>query len=98
MANYYWDNIQNWVEYLLEERIDSISDDKEDLDTFIAHTLYSPRTLKEYVADLLEDIEQISNKELLTAILNTVDWNVVKINIDEYIVFNVHINNEVNTN
>jgi hypothetical protein len=93
MANYYWDNIQHWVEQMLEDQIDSISDDKEDLYTFITDVLYSPCTLKEYVADLLEDTKQITNKELLTAILNTVDWNQTKKNIDEYIESNVDINN-----
>jgi hypothetical protein len=91
MATYYWSNIQHWVEHLLEELIDSY--DTDELHDFMTHTLYSPRTINDYVCDLLEDLEQITNKELLSAILNTVDWNQVKHNMDEYIHDNELMNN-----
>jgi hypothetical protein len=91
MANYYWSNIQHWVEHLLEERIDSY--DTDELHDFMTHILYSPRTINDYVCDVMEDIEQITNKELLSAILNTVDWNQVKHYVDEYIHDNELLNN-----
>jgi polyhydroxyalkanoate synthesis regulator protein len=92
MANHYFDNIQHWVEKFLEEHIDSISNDKDELHEFIKHTLYSPHTLKEYVGNMFQECEQINNKQLLLAILNSVDWNQAKSFINEYIEFNIFIN------
>ena len=75
---YATDNIQRWFEVLVIERLDYM--DIEDVREFQKHELTSAKTLREWCREYAD----VSNDSLMTAIINTVDWDEVYQSVLEY--------------
>ncbi len=75
MSSYYWDSIQHWASRVIEEHIDIVLSDG--LEVFCENILYSPRSLREWFDEFLSESQGIHNPELLLAMVNSCDWNVL---------------------
>jgi hypothetical protein len=84
MPYYPTDNIEMYVQTLIEEHIDSI--ERDELIKFCNEIILEHRCrplLKEFASVLLEC--EINNENLITAILNSCDWNDMYNTIRNYI-------------
>ena len=87
MANYYWANVQSYVEHMLIEYVDNFEDD-DDRSDFVNQVMFAEtvrKQLRNLVEDMLENSESVKNNELMLAILNSCDWNEVFQSLSEYL-------------
>jgi len=85
-SNYYWSNVQHYVERLLEDYIEASDHDR---DEFVQHVIMHTR-VRSLLRELVDDVLQasVTNNELMLAILNSCDWNEVFQHTMEYIYHN----------
>lgn len=93
MPFYAHDNLQCYAYNLLEEQFDNLVSDKDTqaLEEFMTH-LHTTTTLRDFIDQYLSDFESM-NMMLQTAMLNTIDWEVLLKDIREYVADNDEYNN-----